>query len=95
MHEQSVPHFTGDAEPIRFTISLSQAVGVAGPPPPAILDLFVEYVRLFFDVYRWSNIIIDILQHLTRVVLSSLQPSYRFADSDTSISGKKMTSDQA
>ena len=83
MHEPSVPHFTGDAEPITFTISLSKAVGVAGSPPPSIHDLFVEYVRLFFDVYRWSNIIIDILQHLTRVVSFSLQPSYRIADSDT------------
>lgn len=83
MHEQSVPHFTGDADPIRYTISLSKAVGVAGPPPPSIHDFFVEYVRLFFDVSRWSKIIIDILQLLTRVVLSSLQPSYRFADSDT------------
>ena len=83
MREQSVPHFTGDAEPIRFTISLSQAVGVAGSPPPSIHDLFIEYVRLFFDVYRWSNIIIDSIQHLTRVALSLLHPSYRFANFDT------------
>ena len=47
MHEQSVPHFTGDAEPMSLTISLSQPVGVAGPPPPSIHDLLVKYVRLF------------------------------------------------
>lgn len=83
MHEQSVPHFTGDAEPMSLTISLSQAVGVAGPPPPSIHDLLVKYVRLFVDVCKLVNQIIDILQRLTCVVLSSLHPSYRLADSET------------